>query len=166
MITTEQIWNTLYLSKYKSYLSDLLVVKYQKYDRGINLFLAICSSSSIAAWAVWDEFSFFWSIIIVASQVITVLKPYFPHNKYYTEYNKRSVEFSLISTELEILFRQLATAETDIKRIRTIEFDFNNLLRRLNKADEMGTDVIILVSEEMRNAAEQSTIEYLSNYTI
>lgn len=41
----------------------------------INIFLALVSSSSIGAWAVWQELKIVWAVFIALSQVITAIKP-------------------------------------------------------------------------------------------
>ena len=38
---------------FKAYVMDAMVICYQKYDKRINIWLAIVSSSSIAAWTGW-----------------------------------------------------------------------------------------------------------------
>ena len=49
----EQVWSSLCNLKFKGFIISLLVQKYQRWDRNLNIFLAIASSTSIAAWAVW-----------------------------------------------------------------------------------------------------------------
>ena len=50
-------------------------------DTKINMFMAISSSSSIAAWVIWQKLSCVWAFIIACSQVITATKAYFPFKK-------------------------------------------------------------------------------------
>ena len=47
-------------------------------DKSVNIFLAITSSSSIAAWAIWQEHQIVWAVIIASSQVATAVKPFLP----------------------------------------------------------------------------------------
>ncbi|HOT14476.1 MAG TPA: hypothetical protein PK252_06910 [Bacteroidales bacterium] len=74
----EQIWALFCDLKYKSYLSSILVDKYQKWDRNVNIFIAFSSSSSVASWIIWNKYQVVWSAIIVISQLLTVIKPYIP----------------------------------------------------------------------------------------
>jgi hypothetical protein len=48
-------------------------------DKSVNIFLALTSSSSIAAWVIWQEAAIVWAAIIAASQVITTIKSFLPY---------------------------------------------------------------------------------------
>lgn len=48
---------------------DAMIMRYQKYDKRINIWLAIVSSSSIAAWTVWHIVPQLWAGIIAVTQV-------------------------------------------------------------------------------------------------
>ncbi|OES30877.1 hypothetical protein [Alteromonas macleodii] len=80
----------MYQQKYWNLLKELKVhvlyvqnyaVKQSKYDQSLDVFLAITSSSSIAAWAIWQEYPFVWGAIIAISQVITAIKPLLLYKK-------------------------------------------------------------------------------------
>lgn len=43
-----------------------------KWEKRINIFSAIAASTSIAAWAIWQQLSFVWSLIIAISQTYDV----------------------------------------------------------------------------------------------
>ena len=66
-------------------------------DRFVNMVLAVASSGSIAGWAVWNEYHYFWATIVAASQVINAIKGYLP-------YSKRLKGLNALSSELESLF--------------------------------------------------------------
>jgi hypothetical protein len=74
----QSYWNELVRMRiHELYLEEYLH-RTQIIDRGINIVLAIASSASIAAWAVWQNYPLLWAIIIGASQVITAIKPFLP----------------------------------------------------------------------------------------
>ena len=50
---------------------DIYAENSYKWDRRINMYGAIASSSSIAAWAIWKEWSYVWAVIIAISQVLS-----------------------------------------------------------------------------------------------
>jgi len=102
-----QIWAELCNLRYKGYCLRFLVVKFQKWDRNINIFLAIASSGSIAAWAIWDQSPLVWGAIIAVSQVLTVIKPYFPYYKYVKEINKKTLKIEVLNIEFERLWYKL-----------------------------------------------------------
>lgn len=82
--------HVIYLHKYAAHS--------EWWDKSINIFLAITSSSSIAAWAIWQKYQIIWAIIIALSQIITAVKPFLPYKqriKAISELNDRLQEISL-----------------------------------------------------------------------
>jgi hypothetical protein len=74
-------WNLFYdLSVYFHYLQI-----YQERDqailRYISIFTAVTSSSSIAAWAIWQNASWLWATIIALSQVLNVISSFLPYKQ-------------------------------------------------------------------------------------
>lgn len=68
------------------------------WDKTINIFLAISSSSSIAAWAIWQKYQIIWAVIIALSQIVTAIKPFLPFKirlKAIGELNDKVQEISL-----------------------------------------------------------------------
>ncbi len=74
-------WNLFYdLNVYFHYLQiyqerDQAVIRY------IGIFTAVTSSSSIAAWAIWQNVSWLWAIIIALSQVLNVVVSFLPYRQ-------------------------------------------------------------------------------------
>lgn len=52
-----------------------------KWEKRINIFGAIAASTSIAAWAICQQLSFVWSLIIAISQVLNAVKEFMPYSK-------------------------------------------------------------------------------------
>lgn len=77
-----KIWNLLADVKANECYSKLVLKRYQKYDRALNIFLVITTSSSVTAWAIWDHFGMVWGAIIAISQLLTLIKPSFLFQKY------------------------------------------------------------------------------------
>lgn len=92
----QKYWNQLKELKVHVFYLQIYAVKQQRNDHCINIFLAITSSASIAAWAIWKDFQFIWACIIAASQVITAVKPLLP-------YKKRLVALSALGDEISKL---------------------------------------------------------------
>ncbi|GMM62448.1 hypothetical protein [Novosphingobium pituita] len=78
--------NAIYINRYHA--------KVEIIDRNINIFSALASSSSIAGWLIWKDLWFVWTLIIAASQVLSVIKPYLP-------YKARLRALSLFGPELD-----------------------------------------------------------------
>ena len=69
-------------------------------DRKITGFLAITSSTSIAGWALWKDYSILWASLIAASQVLNALRPVLP-------YQRRIAPLRALSYAYEDLFLQV-----------------------------------------------------------
>lgn len=100
----DKLWYNLLDIKFKSLYYDELATKYQIINRRINVFLALTSSASIASWAIWNQLNFLWGLIIAASTVVNVIKPYFPFSKYIGEISRISVQLDNLSWEYEKLW--------------------------------------------------------------
>ncbi|MUH73198.1 hypothetical protein [Psychrosphaera haliotis] len=97
----QRYWNQLKELKVHVYYVQGYAVKQNKYDQMINIFLAITSSTSIAAWALWEDYQFVWALIIAVSQVITAIKPLLPFKKRLSALNKLADMLSLIALKAE-----------------------------------------------------------------
>ena len=78
-------------------------------DRWISIFSAVTSSSAIAGWAIWQQYSFVWAFIIAASQVLNAIKPFLP-------YKARLKALGNLGPDLDAL---ALTAETDWFKVST-----------------------------------------------
>lgn len=76
----ERYWKELYQLKVHQNYLELYWESSDNRNKAINIFLAIISSTSIAGWAVWQEFVIIWTLIIASSQVTTAIKPFLPYS--------------------------------------------------------------------------------------
>ncbi|MPM63545.1 hypothetical protein SDC9_110425 [bioreactor metagenome] len=97
-----------------------------KWDKRINIFLAITSSSSIAAWAIWNKYGFVWALLIALSQVVTAIKPQLP-------FSKRLETLCKISNQLQILFNKADYNWYKVSNGELAEEQINDLLFELKK---------------------------------
>ena len=77
----EKYWKYMVQIKAWIFYLDVYTEDSYRWDRIINIVVAIASSTSIAAWAIWKKYSFVWSIIIAISQVLTTIKGFLPYSK-------------------------------------------------------------------------------------
>ena len=77
----EKYWKYMVQIKAWIFYLDVYTEDSYRWDKTINIFVAIASSTSIAAWAIWQKYSFVWSIIIAISQVLTTIKGFLPYSK-------------------------------------------------------------------------------------
>lgn len=80
MSVQERYWKELMQLKFQQFYFDEYLCESYKTNNTINIITAIASSSSIAAWAIWNTLGYIWSLIIALSQLINAIKIYLPFN--------------------------------------------------------------------------------------
>ncbi len=159
-----QIWGALCNQQFKSYCLALLVKKYQRWDRNINVFLAIASSTSIAAWAIWKVTPIVWASIIAVSQVLTVVKPYFPYFKYVKEFNLKCIRLENINIEFERLWHKLQTKKITEDQADDMYFE---LRKQTSEILNFSDDTIFEVTPTIKKKANEQMKSFLqTNYEI
>lgn len=156
----DKIWSLINDSKYKEYCIGFKVEQFQHRDRNINLFLALTSSGSIAGWAVWDKYYFLWAIIIAASQIINVIKPYFPFHKYIKDLNSKLIKIENINLDFEQLWFSLQTDKISEDKA---EKQYFALKKQLVEIQRFRDDTIFKVGDKTENKANLRMITFLKN---
>ncbi|EPS3380458.1 hypothetical protein ACVDQD_002181 [Vibrio cholerae] len=77
----QKYWNLLKELKTHSLYIQNFAIEQSRIEQTLNIILAITSSTSIAAWAIWKDYAFVWGVIIALSQIITAVKPILPYKK-------------------------------------------------------------------------------------
>ncbi|PKV50795.1 hypothetical protein ATE84_2862 [Aquimarina sp. MAR_2010_214] len=156
----EQIWATLNDLKFKGYCLELVVEKFQKWDRNVNIFLAITSSGSIGAWAVWQKYPMIWAGIIVISQVLTVIKPFFPYFKYVKELSAKRFRIENLNIEVEQLWYKLQNGK--IGEDEAAE-DYFEMKKQIAETFNFNDDTIFNVKTEIVDKANNRMKVFLKN---
>lgn len=158
------VWSTFVDLKFKIYCLSHLIKKYQTWERNINVVLALVSSSSIATWVIWQMYPKVWASIIVVSQVISVVKPYFPYYKFVKEMNEKSVRLELLCLDFEHLWYlssnyKISEDETNAK--------FLDLKKILVQELKFSDETLFDVNKSILEKSHQEVQNYLkSNYSI
>lgn len=108
-----------------NYISDFTKIT-ETTDRRIKMFLAITSSSSIAAWAIWSDYSIVWAVIIAASQVVTAIKPYLPYSKRLSALHLLKVDLQHLALDIENDWAQVASGAKKNSEIHRITMAYKN----------------------------------------
>lgn len=93
-------WRELTQLKEHCYYINEYIIQTQHISRWINSFLAITSSSSIGAWVIWQKYAFIWGAIIAFSQVVNIIKQFFP-------FEARLRHLPELKNELDFLFLEM-----------------------------------------------------------
>lgn len=157
----EQIWATLNDLKFKGYCLSLVVDKFQRWDRGINSFLAIASSGSIAAWAIWNKYPLVWGTIIAVSQVLTAIKPFFPFFKYVKELNAKCFRVEQLNIEFEHLWYKIQNQKITSEKSEELYFEYKKTIADILS---FGDDTVFNVSKIIESKANEKMKRYLKNH--
>ena len=115
-------WKELYqLRVHVNYL-EIYMERSEFINRLINIFLAIASSGGIGGWVVWQKYGLIWAGIIAASQVINVIKPYFPYHTRLKTIGKVLPEFENLLTSSEMKWFEVAEGKLTEKEINNLQY--------------------------------------------
>ena len=91
MDLSEQYYNKMYDYKYGIKYLELYLDSTVRAQRRWKIILAVSSCSAIAAWTAWTNLAYWWGLIIVASEIATVV---IDHLSY--DYTKEELFRSLV----------------------------------------------------------------------
>jgi hypothetical protein len=154
-----KIWYLLADSKTNEKYSSLVVAKYQLYDLFSNIFLALATSSSVAAWAIWKQFPELWILIIGITQILMIVKPYFLFPRYIKVFNDRSIRWQQMTIELEQLWFDLNEKNIESTVASKAFFD---LRKKILVFDNIPEELIFFHHEKELNLAEKQCDLYLT----
>lgn len=154
-----KVWSILADAKANECFSTLVVKRYQKYDLALNLILVLSTSSSIAAWAIWNKLDLLWGVIIGGSQVLTLAKPYFLFPKYIRVFSERKGQWQSLTVEIEELWHKMDRAA--ISEAEAWEL-YPNIRKRMAALDRMPDDIIFFEHRSLHKKAEDSCNNYLA----
>jgi len=154
----KKIFSLLCRTQFNIFCWELSVDKYKRYDKIISIFSAIVSSSSIATWAIWKHLDWLWAIIIAASQVLTILKPYFPYFKYATELNNKKHELKALNTNVAELWNKIQNKRISEKEASEAYFGFK---KQIITIEDFETD--FTPDKKTKEKAKEELNKFLKN---
>jgi hypothetical protein len=146
------------------YLNEYTIIS-EKWDRAINIFLAITSSSSIAAWAIWQRYQIVWAVIIALSQILMAIKPLLPYKQRLKLLNELNDNMQEISLECEKGWFSVAEDELTEKQIHELNFNFRN---KAMTAENHCLKHIVLPKKKkiLENAEKEADLYLINNYHV
>jgi hypothetical protein len=163
--------NRTYQQQYWNQLVELHVhVRYLYYyavnaewrDRSINIILAIASSGSIAAWALWKELVFIWPSIIALSQVISAIKPFLPYKsrqKALTELNGK-LQFTFLSMEKD--WYDVSEGNLTDREVHDLTIKYRD--ETLSAEQSIMKDTILPEKKDLLTKSEQDAQTYFNGH--
>ena len=157
----QRYWNNLKeLKTHVIYLHNY-AAQSEWWDKAINIFLAITSSSSIAAWAVWQKYDLLWAFIIALSQVVTAVKPFLPYRQRLKAISELNDKIQEISLKSERNWYDVAEGELTEKEIHELCIALKN--ESLIAEIKFLKNLILPKKENLLKRAEKEADIYLKN---
>lgn len=157
----EKYWNYMVQIKASIYYLDIYAEQSYKWDRRINAYGAIASSSSIAAWAIWKDLSYIWAIIIAVSQVLTALKEYFPFSRRLKVLHPFIEEIKVLYIKMEYDWYKVAEGELTEKEINTLLFSYKKEFANIES--KYLKEEVLLENANYMSEADRRTDKYFKN---
>lgn len=158
----ERFWKELYQLKVHINYIEAHVFEAERYDRTMKILMAITSSASIGAWAVWKEFSLLWASIIAVSQVVSAVSPHLPFKERLKAYSSMLHEFEELFIQAESKWYEIASGkmeEDEINKSRT-----NIRLQKQKIMKKHLASIIIPDNQKKAEKAENLALNYFSTF--
>ena len=151
----EKYWKYMVQIKAWIFYLDVYTEDSYRWDRIINIVVAIASSTSIAAWAIWQKYSFVWSIIIAISQVLTTIKGFLP-------YSKRLKMLVPFMEDLKFLYNKIEYNWFKVASGDLSEDEINELLYSFKENKNLKEETL-LEKDNFRKIADRKNDAYFAN---
>lgn len=126
-----------------------------KWLRALEAFLAVVSSSSVAAWAVWNELPLLWALLIAASQVMSAVKQYLPYSKRIQALNELLPRLDTVVNRIDHDWFQVDKGTLGEGQVNDLLFSYKKECTDL--ANRHLTGVYFPEREDLRRAAQGKT---------
>jgi hypothetical protein len=156
-----QYWKEIYQLKVHIAFIELLLERSERVDRGLKIFLAVASSSSIGAWTIWTHLSWIWAAIIAGSQVINAIIQYLPYKSRIKTYSSLLNELEEIMIQGEFKWHAIADGRMTESEINEARFDIRSSKQ---KALKKYIHTTIPTDTELQDIAENSAMSYFNTF--
>lgn len=140
---------------------DLYGENSYKWEKRINVFSAIVSSTSIAAWAIWQQLSFAWSFIIAISQVLSAIKGFLPYSRRLKSIVPFMEDLKFLYNRMEYTWFKVASGDMTEEEINEILYEFKN--EYTNIENKHLKDETLLENEKFKKKSDMKTDAYFEN---
>ncbi|EPE5851646.1 hypothetical protein ACSKAH_004122 [Vibrio vulnificus] len=160
-MTQEQYWKELYQLRVHITYIELKLEQAEWNDRAVKILLAIASSSSIGAWALWDSYSWIWAGIIATSQVIGAINPFLPYKNRLKAYSSLINELEELMVRSEFRWHAISQGELTSTDINKARFEIRTLKQKALKKHILTT---IPTDIKLHEKAEASANQYFETF--
>lgn len=152
-------WDFFISAKFSQIYYSLYLEDSYRWSRYINSFLAIASSTSIAAWVIWNDIPLVWAAIIAVAQVINAVKQYFPFSDRIVRLNKMNPVLDTVLDDMELMWIDISQNKVADEKIREC---LRDCMSKVTKTIDQGLAGIDMPTRLcFRKAAQQMTDQYV-----
>lgn len=157
----EKYWRYMVQIKAWIFYLDLYGEDSYKWEKRINVFSAIASSTSIAAWAICTQLSFVWSLIIAISQVFSAIKEFMPYSKRLKAIVPFMEDLKFLYNKIEYNWFKVASGDMAEEEINEVLYEFKN--EYTNIENKHLKDKTLLENENFKKKSDIKTNAYFEN---
>lgn len=157
----EKYWKYMVQIKAWIFYLDVYTENSYRWDRIVNIIVAIASSTSIAAWAIWQKYSFVWSIIIAISQVLTTIKVFLPYSKRLKVLVPFMEDLKFLYNKIEFNWLKVASGDLSENEINELLYSFKDEFTNIENKNLK--EETLLENNKFREIADRKTDEYFVN---
>ncbi|SDQ81236.1 hypothetical protein [Pseudovibrio sp. Tun.PSC04-5.I4] len=158
MSQQERYWRELDQLKVHNIYLALYFEKTYYWDLWTKIILAVASSSSIAGWAIWQQFSFVWGLIIATSQVLNAVKPFLPYSKRLKALQSASGELEALFIVMEDRWFEVSQGNMNNQEIHKVTMGFKEKKRQIMQKHMSG--LTLPHNKKMMDEAVAKAVEY------
>lgn len=156
-------WKYMVQMKAWVYYLEIYAENSYKWDKRINIIGAIASSSSIAAWAVWQEYSFIWAFVIAVSQVLSAIKEFLPFERRLKFLNSFKDDICVLCIKMEYDWYSVAQGELTEEEINSVLYTYKKAYTEI-EGKYSKEEVLVENTEYMDEADIKATQYFQNNY--
>ena len=160
----EKYWKYMVQIKAWIFYLDVYTEDSYRWDRIINIVVAIASSTSIAAWAIWQKYSFVWSIIIAISQVLTTIKGFLPYSKRLKMLVPFMEDLKFLYNKIEYNWFKVASGDLSEDEINELLYSFKDEFSNIENKNLK--EETLLEKDNFRKIAKNAITSNLSSDNI
>ena len=144
------------------YYLELYQLGSESIERWIGIFLAITSSASIGGWVIWKEYAFVWALLIMISQVISVVYKFLPFKARIKPLSAAGIELSVLADDAEKGWFDVSEGNLTEKEINEKKFAIRKKKSAVMKSAFSG--MVLPENEKLMSKAVEQMHKYFKSH--
>ena len=164
MDVQNRYWKMLVQLRFENFYLEKYLDHSRRWERGINIFLAITSAPVIAAWAIWKIWNItevLWIGLVATSQVINAIRPFLPLSKRVKALSQMIPQLSMLSFEVERDWYFVSQGQLTCDEINKLSYHY---LLEYEKLDNPLEKVHLPIKKKIKTYADKAAEKYCNKY--